>query len=115
MSSVGLDSTYEMEVWWTLVDWLPSARKYWCPSYVTHYKMEVLWILVDWLPSARKYWCPSHVTHYEMEVLRAVYNGQRQPQRSPPIGGSIEPLRGGAAPFSAWRTAASGSLRGRHR
>ena len=62
-----------------------------------------------------KYWCPSHVTHYEMEVLRAVCNGQRQPQRSPPIGGSIEPLRGGAAPFSAWRTTASGSLRGRHR
>ena len=65
--------------------------------------------------SARKYWCPSHVTHYEMEVLRAVCNGQRQPQRSPPIGGSIEPLRGGAASFSARRTMASGSLRGRHR
>ena len=61
-----------------------------------------------------KYWCPSHVTHYEMEVLRAVYNGQRQPQRSPPIGGSIEPLRGGAAPLSARRTTAGGSLRGRH-
>ena len=62
-----------------------------------------------------KYWCPSHVTHYEMEVLRAVCNGQRQPQRSPPIGGSIEPLRGGAASLSARRTTASGSLRGRHR
>ena len=86
-----------------------------------HYKMEVLWTLVDWLPSARKYWCPTEVLvsilhrHYKMEVLRAAYNGQRQPQRSPPIGGSIEPLRGGAASSSARRTTASGSLGGRHR